>query len=74
MHYFDTFGRAEPIRMALWKVGCDYNDNRVSGEAWQALKDSGKLPFGTIPALELADGTVIAQATTIFHYLTDIYP
>ena len=53
--YFDTYGRAEPIRMALWKAGVEFNDNRVTGDVWKAFKESGKLPFGSMPALEFED-------------------
>lgn len=60
VHYFQLYGRAEPIRMALWKAGVDFTDNRVTGESWKALQESGKLPYGTVPILELEDGTVIA--------------
>lgn len=30
VHYFDLYGRAEPIRMALWKAGVDYKENKVA--------------------------------------------
>ena len=44
--YFDLFGRIEPIRMCLWKAGVEYEDIRVSGPSWMALKESGTLEFG----------------------------
>ena len=74
VHYFQLYGRAEPIRMALWKVGVEYNNNAVTGPDWMALKGSGKLPFGQVPALELADGTIIAQGSSITAYLVELYP
>ena len=60
--------------MALWKAGVEFTDNRVTGGDWQALKESGKLPYGQIPALELADGTFLAQGCTIMNYIADLYP
>jgi len=46
LYYFDLYGRAEPIRMALWKAGVDYEDIRVTGQAWTDLKASGDLEMG----------------------------
>ena len=60
--------------MALWRAGVEFNDNRVTGDDWVALKGSGKLPYGQVPALELADGTVLAQGGTIVNYIGDVYP
>jgi len=57
LYYFDLFARAEPMRMALWKAGVAYEDIRVTGDSWKALKDGGSLEFGQIPVLELDDGT-----------------
>lgn len=74
LHYFNTYGRGEPARMAFWKAGVEFNDNRVMGEEWKALKESGKLPYGSMPALELEDGTIIAQAVAVFNYIAELYP
>ena len=60
--------------MALWKAGVDYTDNRVTGPDWMTLKESGKLPFGQMPALELADGTFLAQGGSCLNYVGDLYP
>ena len=62
IYYFDLFGRAEPIRMCLWKAGIEFEDIRVTGDSWTELKSSGKLEFGQIPHMELADGTVMSQS------------
>ena len=61
VRYFQVYAKGEPIKMALWKAGVDFEDNRFTPEEWQALKASGKLPFGQVPILELADGTVLSQ-------------
>lgn len=73
LHYFFLYGRAEAARMALWKAGVEYEDNKVTGDDWKALKESGKLPFGQMPALEFPDGTVLAQSESIMKYLGDTY-
>ena len=58
--YFDLYGRAEPVRMALWKAGVDYEDKRVSGDSWAEFKASDKCVYGSIPVLILEDGTPLA--------------
>ena len=30
LYYFNVYGRAEAIRMALWKAGVDYEDFRLN--------------------------------------------
>ena len=71
--YFDLFGRAEPMRMALWKAGVEFEDIRVSGEAWTNLKATGELEFGQVPMLELDDGTKLFQSGPIVRYLGHKY-
>ena len=68
-YYFDLYARGEPIRMALHKAGVAYEDVRPTGESWMELKNSGKLEFGQMPALELDDGTFIVQGLAILHYI-----
>ena len=55
--YFDLYGRAEPIRMALWKAGIQYEDKRLSEDKFKMFQKHGQLPFGTLPILQLQDGT-----------------
>ena len=68
LYYFDLFGRMESTRMTLWKAGVEYEDNRVTGDAWKELKESGKLDFGQTPMVELADGTRLTQSNAIVNY------
>ena len=44
--YFDIYGKAEPIRMALWKAGIEYEDVRLNKEGWLKYKDEKTLEFG----------------------------
>lgn len=37
------------------------------------LKNSGKLPFGQVPALEMPDGTFLAQTDSILKYVGEKY-
>ena len=46
LYYFPIYGLGEPIRMALWKAGIQYENVMVSEADWPALKESGKFDFG----------------------------
>ena len=65
--YFDIYGRAEAARMMLWKAGVAYEDVRVSGPTFAALKP--ELEYGQVPCLELDDGTKLVQTDAILAYL-----
>jgi len=69
LYYFDLYGRAEPIRMALFKAGVEFEDIRLTGQAWMDFKTSGKLEFGQCPGLELEDGTMMTQAIPILNFI-----
>ena len=54
--------------------GIEFEDERISFEAWPALK--AQLPLNAIPVLEV-DGTLITQSNTINRFvgkLTNLYP
>ena len=58
VHYFDIYGKAEPIRMLLLKAGVEFEDHRMTFEEFKAMKETpGVLEFGQVPMVELADGT-----------------
>jgi prostaglandin-H2 D-isomerase / glutathione transferase len=73
--YFDFDGsRGEVARLAMHLAGIAFEDKRISGKDWPALRDS--TPFQAMPTLEV-DGKVITQSNTINRYLgklTDLYP
>ena len=73
LHYFELYALGEPVRMALHKAGVQWENSRLSGDSWKAMKESGKLPFGQMPVLEFPDGTMLAQRDAILHYLGDKY-
>jgi len=65
--YFNSRGRAEPIRMLFALADVDYEDVRLDhGENWQAYKP--KTPLGQVPVLEI-DGVHLGQSKAIARYL-----
>jgi glutathione S-transferase len=73
--YFDfDGGRGEAARLAMHLGGVAFEDKRIAGKDWPALRD--KMPFQAMPVLEV-DGKVITQSNTINRYLgklAGLYP
>ncbi len=73
--YFDfDGGRGEVARLAMHLGGIAFEDRRIAGKDWPALRD--KTPFQAMPVLEV-DGKVITQSNTINRYLgklAGLYP
>ena len=69
LYYFDIYGVAEPIRMALWHAKVQYEDVRLTSEQQQKLKADGFLPSGQVPVWETDDGKVFNQSNAILHFL-----
>lgn len=76
--YFDVKARGEAIRWALILSETPFDDNRLSFAQWATLKENAeRFPYGTLPVLELADGTCVAQSAAILKYvgkLAKLYP
>lgn len=72
LHYFNLFGRAEPIRILLNHAKIPFEDVRFGFPDWPALK--GKFEFGQVPALEITDKsgktTTYTQTISILRYLS----
>ncbi len=75
LSYFDfDGGRGELARLAMHLGGIAFEDKRIAGKDWPALRD--KTPFQAMPMLE-ADGKVITQSNTLNRYLgklAGLYP
>ena len=73
--YFDfDGGRGEPARLALHIGGIAFEDHRIAGKDWPALRD--KTPFLAMPTLEV-NGKIVSQSNSINRYvgkLTALYP
>ncbi len=76
--YFDSAGRAEPIRIALHIAGLPFEDRRLKFPDFAQAKSTGELPLGQVPVLEV-DGLAIVQTASIMRYVarigaTDLIP
>lgn len=72
--YFDAPGRAEPVRLAFAIAGIKFEDERLSGPEFGAMKP--KLPVGSVPVLTV-DGAVYAQSAAMLRYAgkrSNLYP
>lgn len=73
--YFDVDGgRGEPIRIALHKVGIEFEDHRISFDEFMQTRSG--LRFGAVPVLEI-DGDMITQSDGIARYIgkeAGLYP
>jgi glutathione S-transferase len=68
LFYFDSPGRAEPIRIVLHMAGRKFADKRLKGPDYAALRSSGDLPFGSLPVLRV-DGVAIVETPAILRYV-----
>lgn len=73
--YFDfDGGRGEPARLALHIGGIAFEDQRIAGKDWPAMRE--KTPFLAMPTLEV-DSRTVSQSNSINRYvgkLTGLYP
>ena len=75
LSYFDfDGGRGEAARLVMHLGGIAFEDKRIAGKDWPALRDT--TPFQAMPVLEV-DGKAITQSNTINRYLgklAGLYP
>ena len=73
--YFDfDGGRGEPIRIALHAAGIEFEDERLSFEAFSEMRHG--TPFNALPVLSL-DGANVSQTNSLLRYvgkMADLYP
>jgi prostaglandin-H2 D-isomerase / glutathione transferase len=73
--YFDIPGRGEATRLALTIGGIAFEDHRIPFTQWGELKP--KTPWGSMPMLDLQDGSKLAQQRAILRLVgkeTGLYP
>jgi glutathione S-transferase len=62
--YFDApVSRGEECRLALHLAGIDFEDVRIKGADWPALKE--ETPYGALPVLELPGRAPLAHSNAI---------
>ena len=62
--YFNApVSRGEECRLALHLAGIDFEDVRIDGAAWPAMKD--RMTYGAMPVLELPGHPPLAHANAI---------
>jgi prostaglandin-H2 D-isomerase / glutathione transferase len=72
LFYFDAPGRGEAIRLLLRHAKAEFEDVRFKGEEWPAFKESLKLEYKQVPALEI-DGKMYVQSLAILTLLGSKY-
>ena len=66
--YFDFAGsRGEECRIALHLAGVDFEDVRVQGSDWPAMKAT--MPFGAMPVLEIPGKPPLAHSNAILVFI-----
>jgi glutathione S-transferase len=66
--YFDSPGRAEPVRVALKLGGVPFEDVRLQFPQFAEAKARGDFPLGALPVLDV-DGVRIAETASILRYV-----
>jgi len=62
--YFDApVSRGEECRLALHLAGVEFEDVRIKGEAWPAMKED--TPYGALPVLQLPGHSPLAHSNAI---------
>ncbi|CAJ0963388.1 unnamed protein product, partial [Mesorhabditis belari] len=72
LHYFDCYGRAEPVRMMFMLSDVEYTDQRFAFKDWPLIKNAHPFIFGQSPVLEV-DGKLLAQSNAINRYVANKY-
>jgi prostaglandin-H2 D-isomerase / glutathione transferase len=66
--YFDSPGRAEPLRIALFVAGVPFEDRRLKFPEYGALREQGAFPLGSVPVLEV-DGRTMTQTASMLRFV-----
>ncbi|NRA98482.1 MAG: glutathione S-transferase family protein [Rhodobacteraceae bacterium] len=76
LYSMPSSGNSYKVRLLLALLGQPYVhvDCEDGSDALSAAKSAGKTPLGKVPALELADGTILAESNAILTYLADGTP
>ncbi len=73
LFYFDIPGKAEAIRLAFHVQGVAFDDHRFKDrEEFLAMKASGRLQYGQVPALQVGP-VVLTQSAAILRCAPPFY-
>ena len=67
LHYFNLYGRGEPIKMLLNKANVKYTLNEFTFATWPAIKPT--MPNGVVPCLELNNGKKMGETLPLLRFL-----
>lgn len=65
--YFNSPGRAEPVRVALRLANVPFVDTRIDFPQFGAMRAEGRFPLGSVPVLAV-DDVVIPQTAAMLRY------
>lgn len=69
--YFDSPGRAEPLRVAMHMGNLAFEDKRLNFQSFAVAKARGEYPLGSVPVLEI-DGVPFVQTAALLRYVARI--
>lgn len=69
--YFNSAGRAEPIRMALQMANVPFEDIRLDFAEFAKAKAANAFPLGSLPTLEV-DGHVYTQSSAMLRFAAQL--
>mmetsp|Transcript_32359 Transcript_32359/g.31663 ORF Transcript_32359/g.31663 Transcript_32359/m.31663 type:complete len:100 (-) Transcript_32359:381-680(-) len=67
LYYFDSYGRAEAIRMCLTHAKVPFEDIRLTKEEFEKLKTEKELEFGQLPLIE-HEGKIYGQSMALLRH------
>lgn len=67
LSYFAGRGRGEVLRLLFAGAGQEFEDDRLTGDSWAALKP--KTPYGQMPILTVDNKTMINQTGAIARFI-----
>lgn len=68
LHYYDMYGRGEPIRMMLKYHGTNFNDHKVTQQEWNQMMGTNFSEFDMLPCLDI-DGMRLTEPIATYKYL-----
>ncbi|KAI1709034.1 putative glutathione S-transferase 5 [Ditylenchus destructor] len=74
LHYFDTRGTGEPIRLLFAYTNTPYEDVRITAEQWPDVKSNYNSMCPKVIAIKIfvsVDGQELAQSAAILRYLAE---